>query len=177
MDKKIIITAKSAAGKDYLLLKFKQSARFKVGVKHTTRPMREHEIEGLHYHYTCNTAFDLLIQKNQMFVYQEFYLGSDKLWKYGFTNFEIENNDVFMLTPSEIKSISNDRIKDFVIVYLDIDKDVRRQRLLKRGDANDNVDRRIESDEVDFYDFSTYHVKIKDPNFTFEDVIDLINAI
>jgi len=174
MYKKIIIVGKTASGKDYLLKQFHDSHQFKIGVKHTTRPMRKNEIEGLSYHFTCNTAFDLIVDRNQMFVYQEFDLGEGKLWKYGFTNLEIQNNKVFMLTPYEISFIPKERRDEFIIVYLDIDKEIRRKRLLKRGDENDSIERRIESDERDFKYFEDYDIKILDPNFTFKDIIDFI---
>lgn len=174
MHKKIVIVGKTASGKDYLLNEFYKSHQFKIGVKHTTRPMRKNEMEGLSYHFTCNTAFDLIVERKQMFVYQEFNLGENKIWKYGFTNLEIENNKVFMLTPYEISFIPKDRREEFIIIYLDIDKEIRKNRLIKRGDQNDSIDRRIDADESDFYNFKDYDIKITKPNFTFKEIIEYI---
>lgn len=176
MNKKIIICGATASGKDYLLNRFSElTLSSGVGVKHTTRPMRNNEIEGKSYHFTCNTAFDMIKDKDQFYVYQEFYIDHiNAVWKYGFTKLEINTKNIFMFTPAEIKSIPEEHRNNFVIVYLDIDINVRRSRLLRRGDTNDNIDRRLNSDLKDFENFYDADIVITDPNFKFDEVVKII---
>ena len=174
MDRKIIIVGKTASGKDFLLKEFKKLPEYKIGIKHTTRPMRNGEIEGVTYHYTCNTVFNLLVENKQINIYQDFFMPDAKVWKYGFTNNTLESSNVLMFTPYELTLLSYEQRKEFIVIYLDIPIDIRRERLISRGDNNDSIERRLESDEKDFANFVDCDIKILDPNFTFDDVIDLI---
>jgi len=175
MRKNIIICGATASGKDYLLNRFYELDNNSVGIKHTTRPMRKNEIEGKSYHFTCNTVFDMMIERNQMYVYQEFHIDHlNTVWKYGFTKLEMNTKSIFMFTPNEIKSLSQEQRDQFIIVYLDIDINVRRSRLLRRGDANDSIDRRLNSDLKDFENFYDADIAITDPNFKFDEVVQII---
>jgi dephospho-CoA kinase len=53
------------------------------------------------------------------------------------------------------------------IVYFDISYDIRRKRLMDRGDI-DSVDRRLNADESDFKEFIDFDYSISDPNFKIE---------
>lgn len=52
-----------------------------------------------------------------------------------------------------------------LVVYFDIEEEIRKERLMLRSDA-DKVDRRLESDALDFADFTNYDLKVNDPNFS-----------
>ena len=53
------------------------------------------------------------------------------------------------------------------------------QLLLKKNndyqDINDSIKRRLDADEQDFKDFNDYDLKVRDPEFTVEDVYDLMD--
>jgi dephospho-CoA kinase len=58
-------------------------------------------------------------------------------------------------------------------VYIDIDEDVRKERLLKRNDV-DNVERRLNADHLDFLNFTDYNHSITNPLFqNYEDIIEI----
>ena len=78
------------------------------------------------------------------------------------------------MTPHEVSTLSDEDRKKCFIVYLDIEESVRRQRLTKRDDNNDSIDRRVNSDKIDFKNFSNYDLKISDPEFDIEMVYDLM---
>jgi dephospho-CoA kinase len=86
-------------------------------------------------------------------------------WLYGTSVKQFYNDDLFIMTPKGISLIKpEDRMNSFIL-YLDIDTQVRYDRLLKRDMPGDSVQRRIEADELDFLEFSDYDLKITDPNF------------
>ena len=65
--------------------------------------------------------------------------------------------------------------KGCFVVYLDIDRRVRESRLLGRQDKNDSITRRLDADDIDFQEYKDYDLKITDPEFSSDDVYDLMD--
>jgi dephospho-CoA kinase len=68
------------------------------------------------------------------------------------------------MTPSGISQLSPEDRSESIILYVDIDENIRRDRMSMRRDADD-VDRRIKADEKDFLNFIDYDSSITDPAF------------
>jgi guanylate kinase len=175
---KLILIGKSGSGKDYLLRHLTEKG-LNPCLKTTTRPKRISEQEGINYNFTSKDNFINLIKESKLFVHQEFIVTPEnsepEKWYYGITNEEFNKSQVLIMTPGEFSTISKeDRSKCFV-VYLDIDRKTRESRLLRREDKNDSVIRRMDSDEIDFKNFKDYDLKITDPEFTADEVYDLMN--
>jgi guanylate kinase len=79
------------------------------------------------------------------------------------------------MTPGEFKNITAEQRKGCFVVYLDIDRSVRESRLFKREDKNDSIKRRLDADEEDFKELNDYDLKVRDPEFTADDVYDLMD--
>ncbi len=169
---KIILTGKSGSGKDFLLRGLvKKGLRYSP--KFTTRPKRDLETEGIEYNFIDNKLFQQLSQESKVKVYQEFTINGEQ-WYYGITKENFEDNQVFIMTPFEIQQLSEQDIKDCFLVYLDIDMEIRRNRISKRNDNNDSIERRIKADELDFKDFNKYDLKVTDPDFEADWIYDLM---
>ncbi len=171
---KIIICGKSGSGKDHLLREL-TTIGFKPSVKITTRPKRNKEIDGVDYKFISDSEFENIESLNELLVYQDFTNDRGDVWKYGILNEDFSKSQIFIMTPDEISQLNDlDRKKSFV-VYLDIDRPIRESRLYTREDRNDSVSRRLDSDENDFKDFREYDLRITDPEFTSDLIIDLMN--
>lgn len=172
-DEKVIICGHSGSGKDFLLKGLIRKG-LKYLPKHTTRPIRKNETNGLDYIYETNDDFNNLLHLEKVKYYQTFII-EDKKWIYYMTNDSFYNSQLFIMTPYELSRISEeDRSKCFVI-YLDIPESIRYDRIKKRNDNNDSIIRRIESDKIDFYNFNNYDMRIQDPNFNIDDIYTFIN--
>ncbi len=65
-----VISAASGAGKTSLVSSLlKQLPDLEVSVSHTTRPMREGEVNGVNYHFVDKTAFDEMVVAGDFFEY------------------------------------------------------------------------------------------------------------
>ena len=174
---KIIILGKSGSGKDFLMRKLVEKG-LSAGLKTTTRPKRKFEQQGITYDFISSDKFRNLIKENKFFAYQEFIVtpeNSDpEKWYYGLTKEEFEKGQVFIMTPGEYKNLSDIDRKRCFVVYLDIDRKVRESRLFRREDKNDSISRRLDSDDIDFQSLSDYDLKITDPEFTADEVYDLM---
>ena len=175
---KIILLGKSGSGKDFLMRKLVEK-KLRGCLKMTTRPPRKHEIQWVTYEFVADWTFKEKIDNDEFLVYQTFEVtpeGKDpETWYYGITKEEFEKSQVFIMTPGEFENITPEVRKGCFVVYLDIDRSIRESRLFKRQDKNDSITRRLEVDEVDFKDFKDNDLRITDPEFTADDVYDLID--
>lgn len=168
-NKRIILVGKAASGKDHARQQM-ENYGFRYCVSHTTRPPRVGEINGVDYHFiSLDSAIHHFMAKNLFYEYVEF-----NGWVYGTSLEEFKKSDLFIMTPGGISKLdSKDRSESF-IVYVDIPENIRRERLLKRNDA-DNVDRRLAADEKDFENFTDFDHRITDPNFVIDGTLAWIN--
>jgi len=175
---KLILLGKSGSGKDFLMRKLLEK-KLRGCLKMTTRPPRKHEIQWVTYEFVADWTFKEKIDNDEFLVYQTFEVtpeGKDpETWYYGITKEEFEKSQVFIMTPGEFENITPEVRKGCFVVYLDIDRSIRESRLFKRQDKNDSVTRRLDVDEVDFKNFKDYDLRITDPEFTADDVYDLID--
>ena len=79
------------------------------------------------------------------------------------------------MTPGEFLNLTPEMRKGCFVVYLDIDRDIRESRLLGRQDKNDSITRRLDADDIDFQSYNDYDLKITDPEFSSDDVYDLMD--
>jgi guanylate kinase len=79
------------------------------------------------------------------------------------------------MTPGEFNNLTTEMRKGCFVVYLDIDRKVRESRLLGRQDKNDSITRRLDADDIDFQSYNDYDLKITDPEFSSDDVYDLMD--
>lgn len=172
-NEKIIIVGKSGSGKDHLLRGLIKKD-LKYSPKITTRPKRKLERQGVEYEFSNNNKFNKLLESNQIKTYQHFLInGVD--WYYAISSRNFDKNQIFIMTPHEISSLSPEDRKKCFVVYLDISEDIRRSRIHRRDDSNDSVDRRMKADDDDFRGFSDYDLKITDPDFEVDMVYELMN--
>ncbi len=175
---KCIIVGQSGSGKDFLMRKLVEEG-LRGCLKMTTRPQRVNEIQNVTYNFVDRNTFENNLSKGNFICHQTFNVTPvDRLpevWYYGITKEEFLNSQVFIMTPGEIKQIDSITRKECFVVYLDIDRKVRENRILRRNDNNDSVIRRLDADEIDFKDFKDYDLKITDPEFLASDVLSLMD--
>ena len=170
LNKKILIVGKSASGKDYLIEYFKNKG-LRRSISYTTRPIREGEQEGVTYNYVTTEKFENMIKNGELIEYHNF-----NNWYYGNTIEDFRNKDVFIKTVYGLNQIQEYRDECFII-YIDINADTRRQRLLNREDSNDSIERRIEADESDFEGFDDFDYQITNPDYDVEKIYELVRNL
>ncbi len=175
---KVIIIGKSGSGKDFLMRKLVEKG-LKGCLKMTSRPPRKHEKHLVTYYFTNESVFLDKVKNDEFLCYQKFEVTpenrSPEVWYYGITKEEFQNSQVFIMTPGEFTNITPEIRKGCFVVYLDIPRYVRESRLLRREDRNDSIIRRLDADEIDFQNFNDYDLRITDPDFTADDVYDLMD--
>lgn len=153
--KVVILTGMSCAGKDTV-----RRALEKIGytniVSHTSRPMRENEIEGVDYNFVSKEEFNNLIDNNEMIEYRNYetnWNGRGETWFYGVKKFKPDNRDyVIVMDLGGAESI----IKHFgeencMVIYLSASDNERKNRAIRRGSFDETEwNRRLIADYKDF---------------------------
>jgi len=170
LNKKILIVGKSASGKDYLI-EFLKEKGLKRSVSYTTRPIRDNEVEGVTYNYITEDKFKNMIENKELIEYHNF-----NNWYYGNTLVDFKEKDIFIKTIYGLQQIEKYRNECFII-YIDIDLETRRKRLLGREDTNDSIERRIEADEKDFENFYDFDMRISNPDYNTQEIFELISNL
>lgn len=152
MESKIIIVGPGGSGKDFLRKKF-TSKGFSYGVSFTSRPPREGEVEGIDYFFRDEDFFET--NKDIFLEIQKF-----NGWFYGISKGEFEAKDIFILSPSGLKCLSEIDRKRSMVIYLNPDIEIRRERINERNDS-DSTERRMIADSKDFFEFSDYDMLIQ----------------
>lgn len=159
MHKRIILVGRAASGKDFIRKKF-ESRGFRYAVSYTTRPPRAGEIHGQDYIFISPEKAQEMIKNDEFYEYVEF-----NGWIYGTTRDQFDEDDIFIMTPSGLAHVDEDSRKKSFVIFIDIDEDIRRQRMMDRDMPGDSVERRIEADRKDFENFTNYDIRITNHDF------------
>jgi guanylate kinase len=153
---KIVIVGRGGSGKDFLRKKFEDRG-FKYCVSYTSRPIREGEEDGKDYRFTSIEYFD----DN----FSDFY-EIDKFngWKYGTLIKDFNDSNLFIMTPRGVNSIKEEDRKKCFVIFIDPPREIIKERLTQRKDA-DSADRRIDADDEDFFEFLNYDMRISNSDF------------
>lgn len=153
---KIVIVGRGGSGKDFLRKKFEERG-FKYCVSYTSRPIREGEENGKDYRFTSVEYF----RDNSVDFYE---IDEFNSWKYGTLIDDFNGSNLFIMTPRGVNSIKPEDRKKCFVIFIDPPREVIKERLTQRKDA-DSADRRIEADDKDFFEFSNYDIKITNHDF------------
>lgn len=156
---KLILVGKAAAGKDHLKQRL-QKKGFNIGVSHTTRKPRVNETDGVDYHFVSEDEFESMIDRGEFIEYMEF-----NGWYYGQTEEDFNNADVMIMSKDGLDMLPSQYRDQCIVIYLDVDRATRIERLNYRNDVNDSIMRRMNTDEEQFKDFSDFDIRIKNADF------------
>jgi guanylate kinase len=156
---KLILVGKAASGKDHLKQKL-QKKGFKIGVSHTTRKPRANESNGVDYHFVTEDEFIAMIEQGVFIEYMKF-----NGWYYGQTEEDFNGADVMIMSKDGLDMLPEQYRSQCAVIYLDIDRLTRIERLNHRDDKNDTIQRRMDTDDEQFENFTDFEIRIKNADF------------
>lgn len=158
----IVLCGKSAAGKDTMLQKMVNDADWNIEpiISYTSRPKREGEIDGREYHFISKYEFLGMMVCN-MFVQSRQYMtnvgGERDIWYYGSTEVEdLYDKDYVVIL--DLSGANKYRLyygaDNCIVVMLEADSNVRKERAIKRGSFDETEWDRREKDDLFRFDDS-----------------------
>lgn len=163
----IILCGASASGKTEVAKYLQKEFNIKKAVTNTTRNMRINEVDGVDYYFLTKEEFFKLRDTDLLVEYTE-YNGN----YYGCSKKEVRDDKVVILEPSGVNSFLKLNDPHIVIFYLETSKDIRKQRMISRGDDIDCVNKRLELDDHHFdkNNFLFPYILINTDNISIEDI-------
>ena len=134
----LIFTSEAGAGKDYLLNKCVEKFGWHKVVSHTTRPIRQGEIDGKDYHFTSDALF-LEYEENGDFIETTSYVTTDGTWHYGFhkDSIEVDGIKCLILNPHGVSQFLENGYADrMIIIQVCVPTETRILRYMNRLGEN-----------------------------------------
>ena len=147
----LILIGKTSSGKTLIKEKLIENG-FTGITTYTSRPMRKGEKQDVTYHFISEEDFKQKINEG-FFAEWKSYITVDGVWYYGTSLEDLENTDdksVIILTPYGYRDVANKLSKKPISIYIYANNPTIKKRLLKRGDDNNEAQRRLEHDNEDF---------------------------
>lgn len=152
------IQGMSGAGKDTLTKMVSKKLNMPILVSHTTRPIREGEVDGETYHFVKEDFFQH--QYNNFLELRTYKVWNGDIWYYGLHKIEVLNrpHSLFIVDRQgyeELKNIFGDKL---VSIMINVKKEELLKRLTSRGDNQQEIKRRIEDDINRFKGFNPDYI-------------------
>lgn len=144
---KVIIIGRTGAGKSTLVKKFIELGYIPI-LEYYTRPPREGEVDGETYHFISNEQF-LDMKSKDLFAESIDLYTIYGIWRCGALKSDFEGNDnrVVAMGPVQLKQILDAEIEDVFSIMIDTTVEDILSRTGARGDAREEVERRIREDD------------------------------
>ena len=164
-----IIMGKTCSGKNAVVKELVSRGWSQI-ITYTSRPKRRGEKNGREYFYISDDDFANKINSGY-FAEWKSYNVNGKTWYYGSPSEEIieasldDKNNVIILTPQGVEdtlAFLSKYISDYQIniIYLYANRSTILNRLQKRKDKNDSIERRMRADDIDFKNATSLANKI-----------------
>lgn len=144
----LLLVGPSGSGKTTVENAFVERYDFVKLVSSTTRPKRNNEVDGINYNFLSTEEFEEMIRKDGFIEYTRF---GDNY--YGMPKSAIKNDSdvVCVVEPSGVGPLS-EFVRSIgitpIAVYLHACDEVRRDRMVSRGDGKIGAEHRLQKDDI-----------------------------
>lgn len=144
---RFLVVGSTGSGKSTIVRKLCEEYNMSQVISYTTRPKRDSEIDKADHIFI--TEDEVSKYENDIVAYTEI-----NSHKYFTTLDQIIKHDFYIIDPNGIEYLKKNvyGIK-FVVLFIYADKDIRKQRLLSRGDTEEDIINRINSEMSQFTEF------------------------
>lgn len=167
----IVLSGPSASGKTEVAKKLFQLYGIKRVITATTRPMRIHETNGIDYFFVSKDEFQKMI-KDELFVEYTEYNNN----YYGSLKSEVADDKCIAIEPNGMRSYISLNDPRIVVFFLNVDENIRYQRMIDRGDNPKCAKQRIKEDKIRFTkeNLPNVDVFVDSQNYNLEEVAEYV---
>ena len=164
-----LLIGESGTGKTTIANIMSKKFDLKVISSYTTRPKR-YEGETGHI-FVTDHEFD---QLDNLVGYTE-YAG----YRYCATSKQVDENDIYIIDPAGVKFFKEKYVgeKNVCIIWIKAPASIRKKRMIKRGDTEDEAEKRILIDNIEFDSIEVYADYVVNNIFELDTVICEIASI
>lgn len=145
----ILLVGKSCSGKTTIAKELKKLG-LKEAVSYTTRPPREHETDGVEYHFITKEEF-LKKEAEGFFAETVYYdVATGERWYYGSAVEDLSDDKVIIVNPHGLEQLRKIKSLNPIAFYITAGEETIWNRLRERGDNAAEARRRLNADDEDF---------------------------
>lgn len=149
----LILVGASASGKTDIAKILIRDYGFQKMVTTTSRRPRKGEENHVDYHFISKKVFENRIAKDRFLEYVEY-----NNHYYGTPTKGATKDKVLIVDPEGANSIYDKELPDIVIILLETAEDIRKERMLERGDTLIQIIDRLEKDKAHFDKSQLHHI-------------------
>lgn len=141
----IVIIGASASGKTEIAKVLNKKFNFHKCITTTTRAMRVGEKNGVDYHFVSELEFTSLINNDDLVehaVYNNNY--------YGLNKNDIKDHGLVIMEPQGANEVIKLLKSEVFVVYVNTNREIRKKRMLNRGDLLTDINKRLMHDDEIF---------------------------
>ena len=168
----IVLAGASASGKTEVAKELAKRFGITKVITTTTRKMRVGEVNGRDYFFVTKERFQEMIKEDKFVEYTVY---NDNY--YGSTKDQIAPNKCVVIDPAGLRAYIALNDPSIITFFLNTQEEVRYQRMLQRGDKEEDAKRRIEHDRIAFKPENIANVdcQVDSQNFNVEEVTNYIH--
>ena len=141
----LVLMGKSGSGKTSIESNMIEKYGFVRAISHTTRQKRENDVDGVNYFFVSKEEMERLQNENQLAERID-YLGNT----YALCKEQCRTDRIVVVAPEGLKQLVAKEDLDIFSVFLDVNREVRLERMLNRGDSQEDAEFRINNDDAIF---------------------------
>lgn len=149
----IIMVGASASGKTEIAKLLISNYHFTKMITYTTREKRTNEINHVDYHFISLTEFESKKEKGEFLETSSY---NNNL--YGTAFKDAEDDRVLIVEPEGANHIFDRNLSSTAFFYLEASDEIRRNRMLQRGDDIIDIENRISMDKERFKRSNLRHI-------------------
>lgn len=163
--KLILLIGCMASGKDTILKEMINEGYAEPVISHTSRPMRKGEKDGIEYHFVSAEEMLKMKENNEFIEFKSYKAANNEKWYYGVNKNSLEKglskNYILIVDITGMRQIKeyfkDDKNMEITTIFLDVDKETRRKRAIRRDDMTlekvKEIERRLKADDKEVYPF------------------------
>ena len=163
--KLILLIGCMASGKDTILKEMINEGYAEPVISHTSRPMRKGEKDDIEYHFVSAEEMLKMKENNEFIEFKSYKAANNEKWYYGVNKNSLEKglskNYILIVDITGMRQIKeyfkDDKNMEITTIFLDVDKETRRKRAIRRDDMTlekvKEIERRLEADDKEVYPF------------------------
>lgn len=163
--KLILLIGCMASGKDTILKEMINEGYAEPVISHTSRPMRKGEKDGIEYHFVSAEEMLKMKENNEFIEFKSYKAANNEKWYYGVNKNSLKKglskNYILIVDITGMRQIKeyfkDDKNMEITTIFLDVDKETRRKRAIRRDDMTlekvKEIERRLKADDKEVYPF------------------------
>lgn len=141
----LALLGKSGSGKTTIENELIKKHGFKRAISHTSRPKRVSDVEGVNYFFVSREEIEKLYADGELVERIDY---MDEV--YGYVKEQCKDDRTAAVVPDGLRQLLEHKDLNVFSIYFDTSSEVRKERMINRGDSPEMIEKRLSGDDEVF---------------------------